>query len=284
MGGIAEGGMRIARFRFNGKISYGIVLGEKVIPAEKLGIPETVEEFIASGIKVSPEGKEGIPLSKVELLAPLSNPPKIICLGLNYFDHAEEQGREPPKDPVIFLKPRTSIAGPFEDIPVPFDYTTQVDYEVELAVVIGRKGKRIPEEEAMNYVFGYMVFNDLSARDIQFGDKQWTRGKSLDKFAPMGPWITTRDEIRDPYSLRMRTLVNGEVMQDSSTAKMAIKIPRIISVLSKGMTLEPGDIIATGTPAGVGVFRNPQRFLKPGDIVEVEIENLGFLRNRIVAE
>jgi len=276
--------MRIARFRFNGKISYGIVLGEKVIPAEKLGIPETVEEFIASGIKVSPEEKEGIPLSKVELLAPLSNPPKIICLGLNYFDHAEEQGREPPKDPVIFLKPRTSIAGPFEDIPVPFDYTTQVDYEVELAVVIGRKGKRIPEEEAMNYVFGYMVFNDLSARDIQFGDKQWTRGKSLDKFAPMGPWITTRDEIRDPYSLRMRTLVNGEVMQDSSTAKMAIKIPRIISVLSKGMTLEPGDIIATGTPAGVGVFRNPQRFLKPGDIVEVEIENLGFLRNRIVAE
>jgi 2-keto-4-pentenoate hydratase/2-oxohepta-3-ene-1,7-dioic acid hydratase in catechol pathway len=276
--------MRIARFRFDGKISYGIVLGEKVIPAEKLGIPETVEEFIASGIKVSPEGKEGIPLSKVELLAPLSNPPKIICLGLNYFDHAEEQGREPPKDPVIFLKPRTSIAGPFEDIPVPFDYTTQVDYEVELAVVIGRKGKRIPEEEAMNYVFGYMVFNDLSARDIQFGDKQWTRGKSLDKFAPMGPWITTRDEIRDPYSLRMRTLVNGEVMQDSSTAKMAIKIPRIISVLSKGMTLEPGDIIATGTPAGVGVFRNPQRFLKPGDIVEVEIENLGFLRNRIVAE
>jgi 2-keto-4-pentenoate hydratase/2-oxohepta-3-ene-1,7-dioic acid hydratase in catechol pathway len=284
MGEIAEGGMRIARFRFNGKISYGIVLGEKVIPAEKLGIPETVEEFIASGIKVSPEEKEGIPLSKVELLAPLSNPPKIICLGLNYFDHAEEQGREPPKDPVIFLKPRTSIAGPFEDIPVPFDYTTQVDYEVELAVVIGRKGKRIPEEEAMNYVFGYMVFNDLSARDIQFGDKQWTRGKSLDKFAPMGPWITTRDEIRDPYSLRMRTLVNGEVMQDSSTAKMAIKIPRIISVLSKGMTLEPGDIIATGTPAGVGVFRNPQRFLKPGDIVEVEIENLGFLRNRIVAE
>jgi 2-keto-4-pentenoate hydratase/2-oxohepta-3-ene-1,7-dioic acid hydratase in catechol pathway len=276
--------MRIARFRFDGKISYGIVLGEKVIPAEKLGIPETVEEFIASGIKVSPEGKEGIPLSKVELLAPLSNPPKIICLGLNYFDHAEEQGREPPKDPVIFLKPRTSIAGPFEDIPVPFDYTTQVDYEVELAVVIGRKGKRIPEEEAMNYVFGYMVFNDLSARDIQFGDKQWTRGKSLDKFAPMGPWITTRDEIRDPYSLRMRTLVNGEVMQDSSTAKMAIKIPRIISVLSKGMTLEPGDIIATGTPAGVGVFRNPQRFLKPGDIVKVEIENLGFLRNRIVAE
>jgi 2-keto-4-pentenoate hydratase/2-oxohepta-3-ene-1,7-dioic acid hydratase in catechol pathway len=284
MGEIAEGGMRIARFRFDGKISYGIVLGEKVIPAEKLGIPETVEEFIASGIKVSPEGKEGIPLSKVELLAPLSNPPKIICLGLNYFDHAEEQGREPPKDPVIFLKPRTSIAGPFEDIPVPFDYTTQVDYEVELAVVIGRKGKRIPEEEAMNYVFGYMVFNDLSARDIQFGDKQWTRGKSLDKFAPMGPWITTRDEIRDPYSLRMRTLVNGEVMQDSSTAKMAIKIPRIISVLSKGMTFEPGDIIATGTPAGVGVFRNPQRFLKPGDIVEVEIENLGFLRNRIVAE
>jgi 2-keto-4-pentenoate hydratase/2-oxohepta-3-ene-1,7-dioic acid hydratase in catechol pathway len=276
--------MRIARFRFDGKISYGIVLGEKVIPAEKLGIPETVEEFIASGIKVSPEGKEGIPLSKVELLAPLSNPPKIICLGLNYFDHAEEQGKEPPKDPVIFLKPRTSIAGPFEDIPVPFDYTTQVDYEVELAVVIGRKGKRIPEEEAMNYVFGYMVFNDLSARDIQFGDKQWTRGKSLDKFAPMGPWITTRDEIRDPYSLRMRTLVNGEVMQDSSTAKMAIKIPRIISVLSKGMTLEPGDIIATGTPAGVGVFRNPQRFLKPGDIVKVEIENLGFLRNRIVAE
>jgi 2-keto-4-pentenoate hydratase/2-oxohepta-3-ene-1,7-dioic acid hydratase in catechol pathway len=276
--------MRIARFRFNGKISYGIVLGEKVIPAEKLGIPETVEEFIASGMKVSPEGEEGIPLSGMELLAPLSNPPKIICLGLNYFDHAEEQGREPPRDPVIFLKPRTSIAGPFEDIPVPFDYTTQVDYEVELAVVIGRKGKRIPEDEAMNYVFGYMVFNDLSARDIQFGDKQWTRGKSLDKFAPMGPWITTRDEIRDPHSLRMRTLVNGEVMQDSSTAKMAIKIARIISVLSKGMTLEPGDIIATGTPAGVGVFRNPQRFLKPGDIVEVEIENLGFLRNRIVAE
>ncbi|MGC9104041.1 MAG: fumarylacetoacetate hydrolase family protein [Candidatus Methanodesulfokora sp.] len=276
--------MKVARFSFNGKISYGIIVNERIIPAEKLGLPETVEEFIESGMRADPKKEEGIPLSKVELLAPLSNPPKIICLGLNYFDHAEEQGREPPKDPVIFFKPRTSIAGPFEDIPVPFDYTSQVDYEVELAVVIGKRGKRIPEERAMEYVFGYMVFNDLSARDIQFGDKQWTRGKSLDKFAPMGPWITTRDEIDDPYSLKMRTLVNGEVMQDSSTAKMAIRIQRIISVLSKGMTLEPGDIIATGTPAGVGVFRNPQRFLKPGDVVETMIEKLGHLRNRIVPE
>jgi len=276
--------MKVARFRYNERISYGIIVEDKIVPAEKLGAPETVEEFIASGVKVEPRMEDGIPLSKVELLAPLSNPPKIICLGLNYFDHAEEQRMEPPKDPIIFLKPRTSIAGPFEDIPVPFDYTNQVDYEVELAVVIGRRGKRIPEEEAMSYVFGYMVFNDLSARDLQFGDKQWTRGKSLDKFAPMGPWITTRDEIKDPYSLRMRTLVNGEVMQDSSTAKMAIRIPRIISVLSKGMTLEPGDVIATGTPAGVGVFRKPQRFLRPGDVVEVMIENLGYLRNRIVQE
>jgi 2-keto-4-pentenoate hydratase/2-oxohepta-3-ene-1,7-dioic acid hydratase in catechol pathway len=227
--------------------------------------------------------KQVFKLEDLKLLAPIPNPPKILCLGLNYIDHAEEQQKTPPDEPMIFIKPRTSIAGPFDDIYVPSDYVQQLDYEGELAVIIGKLGKRISASKALDYVLGYTVFNDLSARDIQAKDKQWTRGKSLDQFAPIGPWIVTRDEIENPYNLKIVTRVNDEVRQNSSTSKMVHKIDRVIEILSKGMTLEPGDIIATGTPSGVGVFMKPKpKFLKHGDIVEITIEKIGTIRNRII--
>ncbi|MHA1616129.1 MAG: fumarylacetoacetate hydrolase family protein [Candidatus Njordarchaeales archaeon] len=290
--------MKIARFLYDGIESYGFVIQNRVLEADLvsrlLGIelPETIEEFIKENhlpqirdqyTLLERSMEKGIEISHVQLLAPLKNPPKIVCLGCNYFDHVEEIGGTIPQEPVIFMKPRTSIADPFEDIEVPSDYTKQVDYEGELAIVIGTKGKRIPKEEAMNYVFGYLVFNDVTARDIQRRDGQWTRGKSLDKFAPIGPWIVTSDEIQNPHELRIITKVNDEVRQDSSTLKMIFKIPDIIHILSKGMTFEPGDIIATGTPAGVGYFWRPKpKLLKHGDVVEIFIERIGKIRNKFL--
>ncbi|RLG49996.1 MAG: FAA hydrolase family protein, partial [Thermoproteota archaeon] len=218
------------------------------------------------------------------LLAPILNPPKIICLGLNYRDHAAEQGARIPDEPIIFMKPRTSIVGPNQPIVKP-KFVKKLDYEGELAVIIGRRGKYIPVSKARDYIFGYTVFNDVSARDIQFKDRQWTRGKSFDTFAPMGPCIVVRDQVRDPENLRIRTWVNGELRQDSSTSNMVFNVYEIIHHLSKVMTLEPCDIIATGTPAGVGVFMKPEpKFLEPGDIVEIEISEIGRLKNEVTAE
>ncbi len=223
-------------------------------------------------------------MEDVHVLPPVSNPSKMIFLGLNYYDHAEEQGLTPPDEPVIFFKPKTTLTGPFDDIIWP-RITKKLDYEGELVVVIGERGKYLDEDEAMNIVLGYTVCNDVSARDIQFRDKQWTRGKSYDTFAPMGPWIVTKEEIKEPHNLKIITKVNGEIRQNSNTSKMALKIPKIISLLSQGMTLEPGDLIATGTPAGVGfAFKPEPRFLNRGDVVEVYIENVGMIRNKVVKE
>lgn len=288
---------KILRYiRPDGLESYGLIVNNLVIDRRdierilNLKLPEDIVSFI-SGTYLNMilekienlNFKQGFKLENLRLLAPIPNPPKILCLGLNYIDHAEEQKKIPPDEPMIFIKPKTSIAGPFDDIYVPSDYVQQLDYEGELAVIIGKLGKRISASRALDYVFGYMVFNDLSARDIQAKDKQWTRGKSLDQFAPIGPWIVTRDEIENPYNLKIITKVNDEIRQNSSTSKMVHKIDKVIEVLSKGMTLEPGDIIATGTPSGVGVFMKPEpKFLKHGDIVEITIEKIGTIRNRII--
>jgi len=227
--------------------------------------------------------KATIKLSDVKVLAPVASPSKIICLGLNYRDHAAEQNAPLPDEPIIFMKPRTAIIGSDEPIVKP-SIVKELDYEAELAAIISKRGKNIRVEDAKDYIFGYTCFNDVSARDIQFRDKQWTRGKSFDTFAPMGPCIATTDQIGDPTNLWIRTRVNGELRQDSSTCNMVFNVYKIVHELSRVMTLEPGDVIATGTPAGVAFAMKPKpKFLSSGDVVEIEIENIGKLRNRVVA-
>jgi 2-keto-4-pentenoate hydratase/2-oxohepta-3-ene-1,7-dioic acid hydratase in catechol pathway len=220
------------------------------------------------------------PLASARLRAPIPRPGKITCVGMNYADHAREQGKEPPPAPIFFLKSCNTICGPGDKIQLPPN-STQVDYEAEFAVIIGKRGKRIPEQRAYEHVAGYMIMNDVSARDLQFGDKQWFRGKSCDTFAPCGPWIVTADEIPDPHNLRIALTLNGETMQDSNTSNLIFKVPFLVSYLSQSLTWEVGDIISTGTPAGVGVFRKPPVFLKPGDKVSITIEGLGTLANSV---
>src|SRR5919202_1857544 len=249
-------------------------------------IPSNIKEFMFKGwlneVKVyQSKLKFNHSIEDVGLLVPIPNPPKIICLAFNYYDHARDAGLTPSNEPVIFLKPRTALNEPFKDIICP-SFVTRLDYEAELAVVIGKETKKVPEDKALDSVFGYMILHDVSARDIQFKDKQFTRGKGIDTFAPCGPWITTKDEISDPQNLHITTKVNGETRQNSSSSNMVIPIRRIISTLSVTMTLEPGDIISTGTPAGVAMSMKEPKYLKDGDIVEITIENLGTIRNRIV--
>jgi len=220
-------------------------------------------------------------IQDVELLAPIPNPPKIICLAFNYYDHARDAGLTPSDEPVIFMKPRTALNEPFNDIICP-SFVTRLDYEAEIGVIIGKETKKVSEKDAMDSVFGYMVFHDVSARDIQFKDKQFTRGKGIDSFAPCGPWITTKEEVPDPQNMMITTKVNGEIRQNSSSANMVIPIKRIISALSVTMTLEPGDIISTGTPAGVAMSMKEPRYLKDGDTVEISIGQLGTIKNRVV--
>jgi acylpyruvate hydrolase len=216
----------------------------------------------------------------VEFLPPV-NPGKILAIGRNYVDHAIEGGAEPPAAPLVFTKLPNSLSAHGAPIALP-TISTQVDYEAELAVVIGRRCKRVDEGEALRYVFGYAPINDVSARDLQFGDGQWVRGKGLDGFAPLGPFVTTRDEVGDVHALKIEGRLNGEVMQSSTTGKMIFKVPYLVSYISQGITLEPGDVIATGTPEGVGIFRQPPVLLKAGDVFEVVIERLGTLRNTFV--
>jgi len=230
-----------------------------------------------------------VPLNQVTLLAPIPRPRKnILCLGLNYADHAAEstaaQGRElvVPKDIVVFTKAVTSVTGPEADIPYDDTVTRQLDWEVELAVVIGLPGRHIAADQALRHVFGYTVINDLSARDLQFRHKQYFLGKSLDHGCPMGPWIVTGDEIPDPQRLDLCCWVNGQLKQHGNTAQQIFSIAETIATLSRSMTLEAGDVIATGTPAGVGFARTPPEFLQPGDLVECEVAGIGRLRNRIV--
>ena len=283
--------MKIARLSYNNNETYGFIKGGKVSTKDEITyttgvpVPQNVKDFLFDGwydeiknkINDLPYGED---ISKYKLLPPIPNPNKIICLAFNYVDHAREQGLQAPEDPAIVIKPRTALNSTNSHITCP-DFVTQLDYEIELALIIGKNCKNISVENASNVIFGYMILNDVSARDIQFKDKQFTRGKSFDSFAPCGPWITTADEVQNPQDLKMTTKVNGEIRQNSSSSNMFIKIPEIVSKLSKVMTLEKGDIISTGTPAGVMLNKPNAVFLKDGDKIEMEIEHLGTLNNTI---
>ena len=285
-----EVGVRLATFKAHGQTNQiGVVVGDSVFPMHGAEHSD-MTAFLAAGPAALIEAEkvsrgEAIPkksyrLGDVHLLAPVSRPGKIIAIGLNYRDHAIETRQEIPTSPIIFAKFPSSINGPDADVILPED-DPQVDYEAELAVVIGRKAKRVSEAEALDYVAGYMPLNDVSARRWQFADKQWVRGKSCDTFCPTGPWLTTRDAVPDPHALAIRMRVNGNVVQNSNTSQLIFRIPALLHYISAAISLEPGDIIATGTPDGVGVFSKPPVFLKSGDVMEVEIEGLGVLRNRI---
>ena len=283
--------MKIARLLDQKNETYGFIKDNKVATKDEITyltgvpIPHGVKDFLFDGwyeeiknkINDLPYGKN---ISDFKLLPPIPNPNKIICLAFNYVDHAKEQGLQAPEDPAIVIKPRTALNSTDSDIVCP-DFVTQLDYEIELALIIGKNCKNVSVEEASKIIFGYMILNDVSARDIQFKDKQFTRGKSFDSFAPCGPWITTADEIKNAQNLHMTTKINGELRQNSSTQNMFIKIPEIVSKISKVMTLEKGDIISTGTPAGVMLNKPNAVFLKNGDKVEMEIEGLGSLNNTI---
>lgn len=257
----------------------------KLVTFEQVGEPHAgiIENglVLEAGSIFDPVPGEVIgPLSDIKLMAPIPKPAKIVCVGLNYRDHAAESGQEIPKSPIIFAKFSNTIAGPGEAIQIPA-ITEQVDYEAELGVVIGKVTRAVKAEEALDFVLGYTCVNDVSARDLQFADGQWVRGKTLDTFCPIGPWIVTADETGDPQRLDIRCVVNGVVLQDSSTSQMVFSVAELVSFISQAITLQPGDIIATGTPAGVGFARNPQIWLRPGDIVRVEIDGVGVLENPV---
>jgi 2,4-didehydro-3-deoxy-L-rhamnonate hydrolase len=247
-----------------------------------LEVPDMLT-LIAGGLDRVEESGASVAEESVQLLAPVQNPQKVIGIGLNYSDHAAETGADIPEKPIVFAKYANTIAGPGQPIVIP-PITEQADYEVELAVVIGREAKNVSEGEALEYVFGYMSSNDVSSRDLQFSEGgQWTRSKSIDTFCPVGPYLVTRDEVPDPQDLRLSCTLNGEVMQDGTTSKMIFSVAELVSFLSQGMTLVPGDIILTGTPPGVGMARDPQVFLRDGDEVSVEVEGLGRLTNPVKA-
>lgn len=292
--------LKLIRFKVDKKECYGVLRDNQIISLttlssfRKSAIPKTIDDLVSLGTKIlgtienyvkdlneDYQKTATVRVEKVEVLAPMANPPKLICLGLNYYDHAAEQDAKIPDEPIIFMKPRTSIIGPNKPIVKP-DFVNKLDYEAELAIVIGKRGKNIPAKEAKQYILGYSILNDVSARDIQFKDRQWTRGKSFDTFAPMGPNITTANQIGDPNNLKIRTWINGDLRQDSSTKNMVFDVYEIVHHLSKVMTLEPGDIIATGTPAGVGFFMKPEpKFLRPDDTINMEIEGIGKLENYV---
>ena len=283
--------MKIARLIRDGKDTYGLIKDDHVATKDDIiyqtgiPIPLNIKDFLFEGWydevkdKISDTSFKD-QLEKFRLLAPIPDPPKIICLTFNYPAHAKEQNLVSPKEPVIFMKPRTTLCGTDSDIMCP-NFIKQLDYEIELAVIIGKTCKNVDESRSKDYIFGYMVFNDVSARDIQMRDKQFTRGKSFDTFAPCGPWITSADEVTNPQDLQLVTRINGQNRQDSSTKNMFIKIPSIISKLSNVMTLEKGDIIVTGTPDGVALNNPSTPFLKNGDKIEMEIEKLGRIQNTV---
>ena len=286
--------MKLVTYTTGAGARLGALLGDGVVDLAEASagrLPSDMISYLGAGepaMQLARQLLEGTaavrPLSEATLLAPVPRPSKIIAIGLNYMDHCREQGHEPPKSPVIFAKFSSAVIGPGATIRWDPALTGQVDYEVELAVVIGRPTRRVSRAEALDAVAGYTICNDVSARDLQFGDGQWVRGKSLDTFCPMGPWLVTRDEVPDPQDLAIRCTLNGEVMQDSTTAEMIFGVAELIEFSSRAFTLLPGDVIITGTPHGVGVFRDPPVFLKDGDEVAVEIEGMGRLSNPCVED
>ena len=300
--------MRVATFRDNAGVRIGVVEGESVLDIGRAASlageePPTELRDMQALIESGPSGLDrvralaaGAPLharldlNAIELLAPIPRPRRnIFCVGRNYAEHASESLRALGEEvklteyPNIFTKATSAVSGPFADIPYDASVSVQLDWEVELAAIIGSGGRHIAQERALAHVFGYTVLNDISARDIQhMPGLQWFQGKSLDGSCPVGPWIVTADEIADPQRLSLSLRVNGEIKQHDTTAHMLFDVATIISTLSRVLTLEPGDIIATGTPAGVGFGRAPKEFLQPGDMMESEIEGIGSMRNRVV--
>ncbi len=288
--------MKILTYQYaDDSVHLAVLVDNQVIDLHQASggdLPDDMRGFLGAGQAAMQQAQqivlrkpEGKPLDSVKLLSPICNPSKVIAIGLNYADHVRESGIPMPELATMFCKYPSAIIGHGEDIRWSPALTQQVDYEAEFAVVIGKTARNVTEAEAYDYVAGYTISNDVSARDLQFkpGD-QWLRGKCLDTFCPLGPYLVTRDEITDPHQLSIKCLLNGETMQDSSTAEMIYKVPYLIQYLSEAFTLLPGDVIITGTPHGVGAFRKPPVWLKNGDEVVVEIEGLGSLRNRCVEE
>jgi 5-carboxymethyl-2-hydroxymuconate isomerase len=279
--------MRLARVRSNdGRAVFAVSVGDDGwVPVESLGIRGgTTGEVITALRGVESSSLEGSAnsLGDVEFLNPIVPPTKLLAIGLNYLDHIRENKVEPPENPILFAKFPNSLNDPYGRIIIDPRLTERGDYEVELAVVIGETAKGVSEDDALACVFGYTVANDVSARDWQKADGQFDRSKSFDTFCPIGPWITTADHIGDPQGLPLRSWVNGELRQDSSTKEMLFSAAYLIYYLARGMTLEPGDVILTGTPHGVGFAMDPPQYLKPGDIVECEVEGLGRLKHQVV--
>jgi 2-keto-4-pentenoate hydratase/2-oxohepta-3-ene-1,7-dioic acid hydratase (catechol pathway) len=271
---------RIGALTDDGKIA-------DLTPQNDLSVTEVLRCLdLASGFIKQVQKNESGPIltrEEVQIVSPVPRPGKIICIGLNYRDHAEESGMAIPKSPIIFSKFSTCVVGPKQPIVIP-EGSTETDYEAELAFIIGRRAQNVKSDDALNYVLGYTNFNDVSARDFQFADGQWQRGKSCDTFAPMGEFIATTDEIADPQNLSIKLHLNGKTLQDSNTNQMIFGVSKLVEFLSRFITLEPGDVIATGTPPGVGFARKPPVYLKNGDTVEVEIEGLGKLSNPVISK
>lgn len=253
------------------------------IPADMLGFLAGGHAAHRQAQHIIDRAESGLALSAIRLKAPIPRPGKIICIGLNYSDHARETNLTIPDYPVVFSKYNNAVIGPGDPIVLPH-VSREVDYEAELGFVIGRRARHVPEHEALSYIGGYLAVNDVSARDYQMRTSQWTIGKTFDTFAPMGPALVTADEIPDPHQLAIRLTIDGEVMQNSSTSNLIFNIPQLIASLSEVMTLEPGDVVSTGTPPGVGMSRKPPRYLRAGDVVSITIEHVGTLTNTVVAE
>lgn len=285
--------MKLVTFVSNGATRIGALIGEDRVvdfsqadaslPKDMIGFLKGSKATQAVAQKAIDGGAKSIALSEVKLLAPIPNPGKIICIGLNYSDHAAETGQPIPKYPIVFSKYSNTVIATGDKIVLP-RVSNEVDYEAELGFVIGKTARYVSAADALDYVAGYMPINDVSARDYQTRISQWTMGKTFDTFAPMGPALVTSDEIADAGNLKISLTINGEVLQDSNTNKLIFGIPQLVEALSEVMTLEAGDVVSTGTPPGVGMARNPKRYMKAGDVVNITIEGLGTLSNPVVAE
>jgi 2-keto-4-pentenoate hydratase/2-oxohepta-3-ene-1,7-dioic acid hydratase in catechol pathway len=279
--------MKLIRWINGNKTSNGIIINDEYFDTSSFGEDYNEQFFESDGLgrlqKFVESNKGKLPkLAKdIRLASPVARPSKLVCIGLNYADHAKETNAQIPKEPIIFFKSTTALIGPNDDVIIPKN-SKKTDWEVELAVVMGKKASYVEESEALNYIAGYCLHNDLSEREFQLErGGQWVKGKSCDTFAPLGPFLATQDEIADINNLRLWLKLNGQTIQDGTTANLIFKIPFLISYLSQFMTLLPGDIISTGTPAGVGLGMNPQMYLKPGDVVELGIDGLGISKQNI---
>ena len=275
--------MRLARVLHDGRVWLARLEGAVVLllaPESDHPAADVLREALAGGVDLDATGTR-VEADNVSLLAPVTNPSKIIAVGLNYRAHADESQMETPPAPLLFAKTPNTVLGPDADVVVTTGSTTQLDFEGEMAAIIGREASQVPADTALGHVFGYTASNDVSARDAQFADGQWTRGKSFDGFCPLGPWLVTADEVGDPQDLEVRTEVNGVEQQRASTRAMIFPVAQLVSYISQTITLVPGDVILTGTPEGVGFAQDPPRYLRDGDEVTVTVERIGTLRNRI---